>query len=184
MSRVRWPMNSRTLLSVCAGVLLPLPLLLLLGPLLRPESGPAEPAGERISPMLDSEQRERLLTYKRPCESGAECDPPLACLYQNRYRHAFARRCLIHGTPERRGSGVSSGAAKTILHAQGGRSAANMNAYRLATRRAPTYAPRGIAVGSPGLTHPLGVIPIGSSLAPRPHRDTWGRPFTGTSPRR
>jgi Cys-rich repeat protein len=82
-------MNWRTPLSAGAGVLLTLPLVLLLGTLLHPELEPADPAGVRISPMLDSEHRARLLTYKRPCESGAECDPPLGCLYQNRYRHAF-----------------------------------------------------------------------------------------------
>jgi hypothetical protein len=52
-------MNWRTFLSVCAGVLISLPLLLLLGPLLQPERRLKDPAGERISPMLDVEQRAR-----------------------------------------------------------------------------------------------------------------------------
>ncbi len=82
-------MNWRTLLSVCAGVLLPLPLLLLLGTLLHPEIEPADPTGVRISPMLDIEQRDRLMTYGRRCESSAECNPPLGCLYASRYRHAY-----------------------------------------------------------------------------------------------
>ncbi len=82
-------MNWRPLLPVCVGVLLILPLLLLLGMILRPETGSETPTRVRISPVLDGEQRARLLTYKRPCLSSAECEPPLGCLYQSRYRHAF-----------------------------------------------------------------------------------------------
>jgi Cys-rich repeat protein len=82
-------MSWRTLFILCAGVLLPLPLVLLLGILLQPERGPVEPAGVRISPMLDIEQRTRLMTYGRPCESSAECDPPLGCLDEFRYRRSY-----------------------------------------------------------------------------------------------
>jgi hypothetical protein len=81
--------NWRRLLSACAGVLLALPLVLLLGALLQPEIGPETPTGRRISPMLDIEQRARLMTYGRNCESSAECDPPLGCLYAFRYGHAY-----------------------------------------------------------------------------------------------
>jgi len=88
MSRVR-RVNWRMLLSVCAGVLLVLPLVLLLGTLLRPELGIDAQPGARISPTLDLEQRMRLMTYGRPCRSSAECDPPLGCLHQSRYRQAF-----------------------------------------------------------------------------------------------
>ena len=81
-------MNWRTILSICAGMLLPLPLLLL-GTLLHPKLEAAAPTGVRISPVLDAEVRDRLLTYKRSCRSSAECDPPLGCLYASRYRHAY-----------------------------------------------------------------------------------------------
>jgi hypothetical protein len=82
-------MSWRMLLSVCAGVLLVLPLVLLLGILLQPEVRPAEPAAARISPMLDLEQRAQLMTYGRNCSSSAECEPPLGCFYEGRYRHAY-----------------------------------------------------------------------------------------------
>jgi Cys-rich repeat protein len=76
-------------LSVCAGVLLPLPLVLLLGSLLQPQIGPAAPTGMRISPLLDTEQRTRLMTYGRPCRSSDECDPQLGCLYEYRSGQAY-----------------------------------------------------------------------------------------------
>jgi hypothetical protein len=82
-------MKWRMVVGGCVGVLLPLPLVLLLWGLLRPEV-PAEPPREgRISPMLDREQRTRLTTYRRECRSGAECEPPLGCLYESRYRQAY-----------------------------------------------------------------------------------------------
>lgn len=106
-------MSWRTLLSICAGVLLLLPFVLL-GLLLQPESTPKDLTGARISPILDTEQRARLMTYKRPCESSAECDPPLGCLYASRYKHAYCtdsecttdmqcpegQACLKHATQE------------------------------------------------------------------------------------
>jgi hypothetical protein len=55
--------NWRTILSVSAGMLLPVPLVLLLGALLQSQ-GRFEPStGGRISPMLDNDQRARLMTY-------------------------------------------------------------------------------------------------------------------------
>jgi Cys-rich repeat protein len=82
-------MNRRTLLTVCVGLLLPLPLALLLGTLLQPEHGQAALTGMIVSPMLDGEQRARLATYRRRCFSTAECEPPLGCLYEDRYRQAY-----------------------------------------------------------------------------------------------
>jgi Cys-rich repeat protein len=82
-------MNWRTFICVCAGLLLLLPLLLTLSILLQPETQPAPFEGKRISPMLDIEQRTRLMTYGRNCRSSAECDPPLGCLYEYRYGHAY-----------------------------------------------------------------------------------------------
>ncbi len=88
MREVRRTMNWRTPLRVCMGVLLSLPLILLLGSLLQPAVGTETSTGVRISPMLDTEQRMRLITYRRPCRSSAECDPPLGCLFQSRYGQA------------------------------------------------------------------------------------------------
>jgi hypothetical protein len=70
-------------------MLLPLPLVLLLWGGLRPEVPSETPTGMRISPMLDHAQRSRLMTYRRECWSGAECEPPLGCLYDSRYKHAY-----------------------------------------------------------------------------------------------
>jgi hypothetical protein len=39
--------------------------------------------------MLASEQRLQLMTYGRPCEASAECDPPLGCLYEYRYGQEY-----------------------------------------------------------------------------------------------
>ncbi len=85
MLRVNW----RTVVGICAGVLLSLPLLLLLWGLLRPEVPAEAPAGARISPMLNPEQRMRLTTYRRECRSATECEPPMGCLFEARYNQAY-----------------------------------------------------------------------------------------------
>lgn len=76
-------MNWRTLVGICAGVLLPLPLVLV-GKLLWSVERPEIPTDGRISPMLNIEQRSQLMTYGRPCGSSSECEPPLGCLFETR----------------------------------------------------------------------------------------------------
>ena len=78
----------RKAVAICAGVLLPLPLVLLWA-LLRPEMPADLPPGARTSPMLDNEQRMRLSTYGRQCGPGAECEPPLGCLFEVRYLRSY-----------------------------------------------------------------------------------------------
>ncbi|SES84266.1 hypothetical protein SAMN05443639_101401 [Stigmatella erecta] len=78
-------MNWRKAVVACAGVLLPLPLVLLLGGLLKLEVPVNAPAGMRVSPMLTSEQRLSLVTYGRACGPGKACEPPLGCLFDVRY---------------------------------------------------------------------------------------------------
>src|SRR5687768_8980368 len=94
MSQVR-RVNWRALLGICAGVLLPLPLVLLLGQLLQPKVQTEDPAGRRTSPRLDSEQRARLTTYGRTCVSSSDCEPPLGCLFEARtgYAHCSDSQC-------------------------------------------------------------------------------------------
>ncbi|ADO67824.1 uncharacterized protein STAUR_0015 [Stigmatella aurantiaca DW4/3-1] len=89
--RVSW----RTLLRVCAGVLLPLPLVLLLGSLLYPEVRSETLAGRPISPHLDNEQRSRRMTYGRTCILSSDCEPPLGCLFEARtgYAHCMDSQC-------------------------------------------------------------------------------------------
>ncbi|SEM98919.1 Cys-rich repeat-containing protein [Stigmatella aurantiaca] len=91
MPRVR-RVNGRALIGMGVGVLLPLPLVLLLGTLLRPSLS----SDARVSPMLDTEQRMRLATYGRTCESSSACEPPLGCLYELRHGKAYCTdsQCL------------------------------------------------------------------------------------------
>ncbi len=85
LPRLNWRMAA----GGCAGLLFPLPLMLLLWGVLRPEGREGDSMDARISPMLDNAQRMRLMTYRRECSSGAECEPPLSCLYESRYRQAY-----------------------------------------------------------------------------------------------
>jgi len=80
--RVNW----RAVLPIMAGMLLPLPLVLLLSGALRPEVPEVEPSGRRVSPVLSAEERERLTTYRRDCGSGQPCEFPLGCLVETRAR--------------------------------------------------------------------------------------------------
>ncbi len=83
------PVNWRTLVGGGAAVLLSLPLALLLWGMLRPKVPSQAPAEVRLSPMLAPEQRGQLMTYRRECNSGSECEPPLGCLFEARYNQAY-----------------------------------------------------------------------------------------------
>jgi hypothetical protein len=88
--------NWRRVVAVCAGMLSPLPLVLVLWGVQRPEVPADAPPGVRISPMLDNEQRMRLITYGKHCGPGAACEPPLGCLFEVRYMrsHCTDSQCL------------------------------------------------------------------------------------------
>jgi Cys-rich repeat protein len=79
---VRW----RTVLAILASLLLPVPLVLLLGGVLRPVLPEVGPGGKRISPVLTAEERARLMTYRRECWASQPCEPPLGCITELRYR--------------------------------------------------------------------------------------------------
>jgi Cys-rich repeat protein len=81
--------SGRTAVAASAAVVMALPLVGLVWMLLRPMPPPETPAALRGSPMLNPEQRLRLTTYRRECSSGAECEPPLGCLFEVRYRQAY-----------------------------------------------------------------------------------------------
>jgi hypothetical protein len=83
------PVNRHAVAGGCAAILLALPLMLLLWGLLMPEVPASSPVGARISPMLDPEQRMRLMTYRRECNPGVECEPPLGCLFEARYNQSY-----------------------------------------------------------------------------------------------
>lgn len=71
-------MKWRTPLAVVMGLLLPMPLLLLLGGALGWSGWAQVPPDEQLSPMLSSQQQQQLLTFGRPCQDsspeGFYCD--------------------------------------------------------------------------------------------------------------
>lgn len=83
--RVNW----RAVLSILAGVLLPLPLVLVMSGVLRPELPEVDPGGRRISPVLTPEECERLMTYRRDCGEVQPCEPPLGCVTETRARRQY-----------------------------------------------------------------------------------------------
>jgi hypothetical protein len=81
--------NSRVALGAILGLLLALPVAWLLRLSLY---GPLQPfwaQPTKLSPVLTSEERKRLSTYERQCSSSTECEPPLGCLPDVRYRTRY-----------------------------------------------------------------------------------------------
>jgi hypothetical protein len=78
--RVSW----RTFLAIFAALLFVLPLVLLLGIMLQPSLPKEGLGGRRISPVLTTEARAQLHTYRRDCGLSSECEPPLGCLMETR----------------------------------------------------------------------------------------------------
>ncbi len=72
-------MRGRTALGILLGVLLPLPWVLVV---IAPHLGQQADDGPRanLSPVLSLEERRQRVTYHRPCETSAECEPPRGCL--------------------------------------------------------------------------------------------------------
>jgi hypothetical protein len=117
-------MKWRPLLAVVLGVLVPLPLawLLVLSMKATLEISPT-PEATNIVPMLTGEERHRLLTYERDCQTNADCESPLICFYneliEKRYctdskcmtdmqcSEAFACRTLVAENGEDRMRGCS-----------------------------------------------------------------------------
>jgi hypothetical protein len=84
VSSMRW----RTLMAALLGLLISLPLAWVLSiPLLGTE--PSRPQGLPVLPMLSLEERLRLLTYERDCETNADCDPPLGCFFNMRSQRTY-----------------------------------------------------------------------------------------------
>ena len=79
-------MKWRSVLAPLASVLLPVPLIFLLGSLLRPALPEVGSGGRRISPVLTPEERAKLLTYRRSCGAGEPCESPLGCVSELRYQ--------------------------------------------------------------------------------------------------
>jgi hypothetical protein len=77
-------MKWRAFLGIVAGLLLPIPLLLLLGGFLQPTLRGTDSGRRAVSPVLDTEERTRRVTYRRYCSLSSECEPPLGCLSDTR----------------------------------------------------------------------------------------------------
>lgn len=75
-----WLMRWRKALGALLGMLLPLPLVLLLGSVMYPGLRANGPEAARFSPVLDGEERARRVTYRRECARKEDCEPPLGCL--------------------------------------------------------------------------------------------------------
>jgi hypothetical protein len=76
-------------LGVLAGLLLPVPLVLLLSEVLYPGLHPRGPEEARVSPVLGIEERMRRVTYQRSCQHSSECEAPLGCLADARLRRHY-----------------------------------------------------------------------------------------------
>jgi hypothetical protein len=77
---VRW----HTPLAVVLGLLLPMPLLLVLGSALDWGAGVRTLDAQAVSPVLSWAEGRRLATFGRPCHKREDCEPPLACLQDRR----------------------------------------------------------------------------------------------------
>jgi hypothetical protein len=89
-------MNWRVMLAVLAGLLLILPLMALLSALMKPAAPEVGPRGRPLSPLLDTESRTQLITYRRDCTLSSDCEPPLGCLTDARLRAHYCTdsQCL------------------------------------------------------------------------------------------
>jgi len=88
--RMRWS----TVLAVLLSFALPLPLAWLLyasflGRIEGEEVNRVLPQGVHLVPMLTLEERRRLPTYERRCESDADCDPQLRCFWDMRAQRRY-----------------------------------------------------------------------------------------------
>jgi hypothetical protein len=79
-------MNWRASLTLLIGTMVPLPLIALLMYALQPMWPRSGKPGRLISPMLENQDRLRLSTYHRVCETSSECEPPLGCVFDGRSR--------------------------------------------------------------------------------------------------
>jgi len=89
--------TGRMLLGVLAGLLLPVPLILVLTSVLFPRPQPQRQEDPRLSPMLTEEERLQLPTYRRDCRKKTDCDPPLGCLLDTRIMRAYCTdsQCVL-----------------------------------------------------------------------------------------
>jgi hypothetical protein len=81
--------NWRVVLGVGLGIVLVFPFAWLAWFVLYAPTQPLSPDEAKISPMLTDEQRTSLRTYHRRCSTGADCEPPLGCLYDLRFLHSY-----------------------------------------------------------------------------------------------
>jgi len=87
---MRWRMPA----AVVLGLLLLLPLAWAIHVTLFGGLRPTPDA--KVIPMLSPAERERLMTYERPCTGRKDCEPPLGCFFNTRSRWMYCSdsRCM------------------------------------------------------------------------------------------
>lgn len=73
-------MNWRRLVPIAAGLLLPLPLIIIGSALVGRPEFVSTIHGRDVSPMIPKDEKRRLPTFERSCRRHEDCDPPLVCL--------------------------------------------------------------------------------------------------------
>ncbi len=82
-------MSWRAAMGACLGLLVAIPLAWLVHTFAFQSLLPSSPEAARLSPVLTIEERQGLSTYGRRCTSSADCDAPLGCLGDPRYRNRY-----------------------------------------------------------------------------------------------
>jgi len=87
---MRWRMPA----TLLVGLLLVLPLAWVLHVTLFKGLRPTPEA--KVVPMLSPQERQRLMTYERPCTGRKDCEPPLGCFFNTRSRWMYCTdsRCM------------------------------------------------------------------------------------------
>jgi hypothetical protein len=73
---MRGSQRTKTLIATILVLILPLPLILVIGR----ASWPRLPQGQNVLPLLPSDQARALPSFESPCLRAEDCEPPLGCL--------------------------------------------------------------------------------------------------------
>lgn len=81
--------SGRAAWGVVVGLLLPVPLVLVGGIIVYGAKQPSAVEDSRVSPVLSFEERMERVTYHRSCAKASDCEPPLGCLGDARFREHY-----------------------------------------------------------------------------------------------
>lgn len=79
----------RTALAAFGAILLPIPLVMLLGGVMQPALWRQPSKERRVSPVLGFEERLSRATYQRACQRSSDCEAPLGCFSDSRVRGRY-----------------------------------------------------------------------------------------------